>query len=199
MSNTEKNNSDYPPDFPPFNPPARKRKSHIPREPKQMTAQEKQLADAVLTQPKKPIKKIAREHGLSLHKTNEILALPQVNEYLAAEMTKAGLNLQKGLVAIRDGLSANKTQFFQKDGVVTDEREVIDHTTRLHAAELDLRLHGLLQPQQIQPQQQVNIASIVIAIKNERAKRGLPPIQVPLPSNFTSRKNNGNANNVNRV
>ena len=182
--------------FPPFSPKGKKRNR---REPKAMTAQEKQIADAILSDPKKPIKKIAKEHGIKAPTVNKILALPQVNEYLLQEMQKAGLTLQEGLGAIRDGLKAKKVQFFQKDGVVTDERVVVDHATRLHAAELDVKLHGFLQPQITNIPSQTNIAQIVVAIKEERARRGLPPIYVPLPLNRHQGQNNGNADHVSRI
>ncbi len=195
MSDSDKQDDAALEKFPPFKPTGKKIQHRDPRE---MTAQEKQVADSVLANPKKPIKKLAKDNGLTVAKTNKILALPQVNEYLAQEMTAAGLTLRKGLEAIKDGLEAKKVQYFQKDGEVTDERVVVDHTTRLHAAELDVKLHGFLQPQVIAPSQ-TNIAQIVVAIKEERARRGLPPIYVPLPSNGHQGKNNGHADYGSRI
>lgn len=198
MSGNDKPQEDYPKDFPPFNPPKVKR---IPRkcDPRPMTAQEKQVADAVLAHPKRAIKWIAKDHGLTVAATNKILACPQVNEYLAHEMAAAGLTLRAGLVRIKEGLNAEEIKFFQKDGIVTDQRVVVDHATRLHAAELDVKLHGFLQQQITQIPSQTNIAQIVVAIKEERARRGLPPIYVPLPSKLQPGQDNGHADNGSRV
>lgn len=49
--------------------------------------------------------------------------------------------LVKGAVdVLRDGQSATKVTYFAKDGVVMDQREDVDHNTRIRAAEHTLTL-----------------------------------------------------------
>ena len=51
-----------------------------------------------------------------------------------------GPKLERVLLRLRQALNAKETKFFQFQGMVTDQRDVIDHKTRLTAAKLSLNL-----------------------------------------------------------
>jgi len=59
-------------------------------------------------------------------------------------LNEKGPKLDRVLLRLRQALSAKETKFFQFQGIVTDQREVIAHNIRLAAAKLTLELHDAM-------------------------------------------------------
>ena len=64
----------------------------------------------------------------------------EVRQATIALLRDKGPTLEKILLRLRQALSAKKKIYFQKDGFVVDEREVVAHQIRLTAAKLSLEL-----------------------------------------------------------
>ena len=85
------------------------------------------------------------KHNAALLKSAHI---PQVRGYLTEALEKAGATIDSAAKVIADAQQAEVVTYFQKDGVVTDERSDIDHRTRLKGAELNLKARGELREQE---------------------------------------------------
>lgn len=90
----------------------------------------------------------AREAGYSettaRHADREVFDRPSVQSAFAALMEKQGITDELLTRRIHEGIGAKETKFFQKDGIVTDRREVIHHGERRAHVELALKLKGHL-------------------------------------------------------
>ncbi|MFH2003080.1 MAG: hypothetical protein ABIK28_25670 [Planctomycetota bacterium] len=58
-----------------------------------------------------------------------------------------GVTLSHAMTRLKDALDAKEEKFFQKDGIVTDQKDVIAHGIRLKATELALALHDAMPSQ----------------------------------------------------
>ncbi len=74
--------------------------------------------------------------------------LPQVRGYLTDALEKAGATIDAAAKVIAEAQVAEKVTYFQHEGVVTDQRSDVDHKTRLHAAELNLKARGEMRDQE---------------------------------------------------
>jgi hypothetical protein len=68
---------------------------------------------------------------------------------------------------IRDLLDAKTIQYFQKDGVVTDEREVEALETQRKTAELAAKLKGLLREQPGGDNTYAGLIAVVVQVMQE--------------------------------
>lgn len=73
---------------------------------------------------------------------NRVLANPNVKYHLSKMMDECGISDSKICEILKEALEAKRTHFFSKDGEVTDERTVPDHTTRINAVDRVLELKG---------------------------------------------------------
>lgn len=137
-----------------------------------------QLADAILTNPEKPLKKIAREVGLSPCQAHHALQKSDVRDAIAVRLERMGLTVDKCVTAVREALKATKTQSLSITSVGKEKNFEIrtdpDHQTRLKAAELGLRMHNFIGNLNKGTDGGTNINALVIAIQRERKRRGLP-------------------------
>lgn len=94
----------------------------------------------------KPItQEVADEAGYSSPETaRAALKSPTVRAHLSSYLDEAGATLQKSARVIAEAHDAKKTHFFAFEGKVRDEKETIDHGTRMDAAELNLKARGEL-------------------------------------------------------
>lgn len=69
---------------------------------------------------------------------------PVVKSHVVAELDRAGATLGATAKVIAEAHEAKEIKFFSYEGVVRDQREVVDHSTRLRAAELNLEVRGEL-------------------------------------------------------
>ncbi len=85
------------------------------------------------------------KHNAAMLKSAHI---PQVRGYLTDALEKAGATIESAAQVIADAQKAEKVTYFQHEGSVTDQRSDVDHKTRLHAAELQLKARGELRDQE---------------------------------------------------
>lgn len=90
----------------------------------------------------------AKEAGYSdstaRHADREIGSRPAVRSAFIELMEKAGLTDEKLVMRLNEGIDAEETKFFQKDGEVTDSRNVIAHGERRAHLELAMKVKGHL-------------------------------------------------------
>lgn len=53
---------------------------------------------------------------------------------------KQGVTLSRTMLRLKQSMDAKETKFFQKDGVVVTEKDVIAHQIRLRAVEISLNI-----------------------------------------------------------
>ena len=78
----------------------------------------------------------------------QLKGLPLARGFLARYLDDAGATLEKAARVISEGMDANETKVFSHKGDVVYSEPLIDHPTRLSAAELNLRARGELREQQ---------------------------------------------------
>lgn len=109
---------------------------------KPLTKTELVVAKGILEE-KKPAE-IGEAIGLSARQVKNIANQPNVKAHLASYLDRAGASLEKSAEVIADAHNATEKKFFAFEGRVVDEREVVDHDTRLAAAKLNLQARGEL-------------------------------------------------------
>ena len=72
------------------------------------------------------------------------LKSPTMRAHLSTYLDAAGATLEKSAQVISEAMGATEKKFFSFEGVVQDEREVVDHATRVSAAKLNLEARGEL-------------------------------------------------------
>src|SRR5579859_7584900 len=99
---------------------------------KRLTPKQRALIKAKLKNPDATSEELARQTPYSSGTTvREALSSKAVKARLSELMEKhPQLNREVRLKKLAEGLDAKETKFFQKDGIVTDSREVIDYPTR---------------------------------------------------------------------
>ena len=102
------------------------------------------LARARIKRPDATLKELAVETGYSGPDTvcralNSDAVKARIRELLEASPKLRVAALTRKLA---EGLNATETKFFQHEGEVTDEREVVDYGTRHRYLETALELHG---------------------------------------------------------
>ena len=107
-----------------------------------MTFKQQMAADLQLANPALNNAEIGEQIGLSESQVTKVFNQPQVKVYMASFLDKAGATLDISAKAIAEAHGAKDTKFFSFEGEVTDEREVVDHQTRLKAAEMNLKIRG---------------------------------------------------------
>lgn len=99
----------------------------------------------------KNLKEVAISTGLSpataQSQASDILKRPEVRASFACILEQEGLSDNVLAKKIDSLLNAQNTQYFQKDGIVTDERVVPAHETQRKTLELATRLKGHLKDQ----------------------------------------------------
>lgn len=101
---------------------------------------------------------------------------PDVVAAFRRAMKKAGITDDHVAQRIKEGLDAEETKLFQKDGFVTDSRNVVAHGERRQMVELVTRINNLVprpdvQAQPLQPMivQIVHVGGLEIAQEAESA------------------------------
>lgn len=89
---------------------------------------------------------VARKQHRSPQAISEQLQRPYVKQYMGEILDKAGVSDEIIARTIKAGLKAKETKFFQHEGVVVEEREVIDYSERREHAKLAAQLKGHLAP-----------------------------------------------------
>ena len=122
-------------------------KHHAPKTRMQSYMRRQKLIEACLTG--KPLKDVAIETGLSPKTANDqvtkILREPRVQESFVRILEESGLTDKFLAEKIRSLVDAKTMLYFQKDGVVTDQREVEAVETQRKTLELITKLKGHLQ------------------------------------------------------
>ena len=109
-----------------------------------ISKQANRLARARVKHPDATLKELAAETGYKGADTvcralNSDAVKARIRELLEASPKLRVAALTKRLA---EGLAATETKFFQHEGEVTDEREVVDYGTRHRYLETALELHG---------------------------------------------------------
>ena len=96
----------------------------------------------------KNLKDVAISTGLSPNSASaqvtSILKEPSTQQSFISIMEQSGLSDDFLAAKVKSLLDAQNTQYFQRDGIVTDERVVPAHETQRKTAELVARLKGHL-------------------------------------------------------
>jgi len=119
----------------------------------------------------KDIRKAAIENGLSPktagQQASQILNSPLVERAFKMILAERGVSDEFLAQKIRDLLDAKTIQYFQKDGVVTDEREVEALETQRKTAELAAKLKGLLREQPGGDNTYAGLIAVVVQVMQE--------------------------------
>lgn len=117
---------------------------------RKLTQKQEAVARAVVRDPNASLSQIGEVAGLG-GPTKTVKAVnawrtlqkdhvkDRIRELLNKRKDTSLVGLSKTLA---EGLNATDTQYFQKDGEVTDERTTVDHATRHRYLETALELHG---------------------------------------------------------
>ncbi len=119
----------------------------------------------------KDITKAAIETGLSpksaASQASKMLHEPQAQRAFAMIMAEKGLTDEFLAEKVRSLMDARTAQFFQKDGIITDQREVEALETQRKTAELVAKLKGHLK-EQAQVDVRVGLMALVVqAVREE--------------------------------
>lgn len=79
---------------------------------------------------------------------NKIAKHPDVIAAFQRAMKKAGITDELLATRMKEGIDAQETKFFQKDGIVTDSRDVVAFGERRAMLELAARMKNLLPKEQ---------------------------------------------------
>ncbi len=101
------------------------------------------------------------------------LKKPEVKEALALAMDEAGATLKASATVIAAAHAATTTKEFNSFGKVILGTEMVDHVTRLRAAELNAKIRGAFSSGD-GVNVNLNIGAIVNLFREESEKRGLP-------------------------
>ena len=125
----------------------------------------------------KDITKAAIETGLSpktaASQASKILHEPQVQRAFKMILAERGVSDEFLADKIRSLLDAKQTIYFQKDGQVTDERQIEALETQRKTAELVAKLKGHLR-ESTQADAEVSIMQIVVAQLRGEKNKALP-------------------------
>lgn len=114
---------------------------------RRLTEKEKKLIEERTKNPNATLRELGVKAGYSkrtpAQKAHRALNSPPVQESLRAAMERdPALCRTARLKKLKEGMSAEKTQFFQSDGRVMDERTCVDFPTRKSYLELAGKLCG---------------------------------------------------------
>jgi len=123
----------------------------------------------------KPIAQAALDAGYAKNNpkyaastASQVLKKPRVMRALDRALDRAGAGIDLSANVIASAHGATETKVFNgKDGLVYS-KPMIDHDTRLRAAELNLKARGLLIPAEIPGTQSINIGMFVLKGLHER-------------------------------
>ena len=130
----------------------------------------------------KPVRQVMREIGYSDSTADKrpsvLTAKPEFQEQVgrirAAMVEKDKQVFERVATVMLDGLKAEETKFFQHEGEVTDQKNVIAWGERRQYAELISRLFGELNPKDDQGQRvPLNLLQIFQIVVDARRARGL--------------------------
>lgn len=145
-----------------------------PRYVPSMPLQVKLLVTNVLSDPTKSLSKQAAAVGMTFSEARNVLKRTDVTAYVEAMLDDAGATVEASCKAIAEALVAVRVLTLGKDKKTGDLNavHVPDHEYRLRAAELNLKLRGMLAEGKKQDQPQT-LAALIAAIQQERVRRGL--------------------------
>jgi len=113
----------------------------------------------------KSMTQAARDAGYSettaLNAKEKIESKPAVQNLFVQLMETAGITDEKLAQRLAEGLDAEETKFFQKDGIVMDSRDVIAYGERRAHLEIALKLKGHLTDKAVNVN--ISIAEILAA------------------------------------
>ncbi|MDI6774040.1 MAG: hypothetical protein QME60_01395 [Verrucomicrobiota bacterium] len=135
----------------------------------------KLLADNYMADPRKGLKTHADAAGLSLSEARRLLSRTDVREYVDECLDQAGATVEASCRAIAEALGAVRIVGTTADPDDAKKKIPIhtpDHEYRLRAAEMNLKLRGLLQ-QSVKDESPMTLAQLVAAVHEERKRRAL--------------------------
>jgi hypothetical protein len=144
------------------------KKKHAPKSPVAATIRRNRLVKALFNG--ECLKDVAISTGLSPKtagsQATNILKHPQAQQMFIRCMEKAGLSDDFLAAKVHYLINAKKTEYFQKDGIVTDEREVEALETQRKTLELATKLKGHLKEQS---QGDINIGLMQMVVQAVRS------------------------------
>lgn len=135
----------------------------------------KLLADNLMSNPRAGLKTHAEAVGMSVQEARRALRRTDVKAYIDECLTDAGASVEASCKAIGEAMAAVRIVGTMPDP--NDHKAKIpihapDHEYRLRAAEMALKLRGLLQ-QNAQAEAPLTLPGLIMAIQQERQRRGL--------------------------
>lgn len=109
-----------------------------------LTKRQQEIADAHIADPTKPQSEIAKEFGTTQPQVSKTLNLPHVKVHIESMLDAAGATVRKSAEVIAHAHKAMDTKLVTHKGVLTKAVSLVDHQTRLRAAELNLEVRGYL-------------------------------------------------------
>ncbi|MEI6315385.1 MAG: hypothetical protein WCO89_10985 [Syntrophus sp. (in: bacteria)] len=147
------------------------RKRRLSRAPEATRARRKMIIQAVIEG--ESLKDAAISAGYSPKtagaQATAVMKHPEAQQAFARVMEEAGISDQILAQKIRDLLDAQETKYFQKDGIVTDQREVAALETQRKTAELAAKLKGHLKDRS-EVDVNIGLMALVVAAVRERSE-----------------------------
>lgn len=136
------------------------------------------LADSLMIDPRRPLLVHAKVAGMTLGEAKQAMRRPDVKMYVGDVLDSAGATVEASCRAIADALVASKIVATDKvidaksGQLSVQHRMAPDHEYRLRAAELSLKLRGLLAAGD-RAEEPLTLSSLIMLVQQERERRGL--------------------------
>lgn len=143
-----------------------------------MPLQVRLLADSVMSDPRKALLTHAKVAGMTLQEAKQAMHRPDVKMYVGDVLDSVGATVEASCLAIANALVAEKIVATDKvfdaaTGKLTmQHRTAPDHEYRLRAAELSLKLRGLLAAGD-RTEEPLTLSALIMMVQQERERRGL--------------------------
>ena len=110
---------------------------------------------------------------------NLIKNTPQDSPIIRA-LNESGVSIETIAAKVASLMNAKTTKFFQKDGIVTDEREVEALETQRKTTELAARLHGVLSTESTSATDAIagSIMGAILVLKAQQAMQPPAPVEM---------------------
>ena len=147
-----------------------------------MPLQVRLLADSVMTDPRKALRTHAQTAGMTLREAKQAMHRPDVKLYVGDVLDSVGATVERSCQVIADAMVAERIVATEKvldaksGKVAVQHRTAPDHEYRLRAAELSLKLRGLLAGAD-RTEEPLTLSALIVMVQQERERRGLEQTQ----------------------
>jgi len=102
------------------------------------------------------------------------LAAEATNKMCRKMLEKRKAGIDKAMLRISQAMDAKKVSYFQKDGIVTDQRDDIDHSIRLTSAKMVTDIYDVMpaKKHEVKHDATGNMMSAVVKVLSDKGKNG---------------------------